>query len=122
MVVALDALTAALTVILVAVAGLGVMGGIVLDTHERIRDLGIHKALGMTPRQTVALVIASVAVPGLTGGAPGVPLGLAVHRIVMPAMGHSAGLRLPEVVLDVNRAPELLLLALGGTAMALRTE
>ncbi|MFD4506979.1 FtsX-like permease family protein [Streptomyces sp. NPDC058457] len=117
-VVALDTLAAALTLILVAVAGLGVLGGVVLDTHERIRDLGIHKALGMTPRQTVTLVIASVVLPGLAGGALGVPLGLVVHRTVMPAMGDSAGLRLPDVVLDVYRTPELLLLALGGTAIA----
>ncbi|MEV6766425.1 FtsX-like permease family protein [Streptomyces sp. NPDC051105] len=118
-VVALDALAATLTLILVAVAALGVLGGVVLDTHERIRDLGIHKALGMTPRQTVTLVITSVVLPGLAGGVLGVPLGLAVHRTVMPAMGDSAGLRLPDVVLDVYRAPELLLLALGGTALAI---
>ncbi|MGW2962336.1 FtsX-like permease family protein [Streptomyces sp. NPDC001220] len=117
-VVALDTLAATLTLILVAVAGLGVLGGVVLDTHERIRDLGIHKTLGMTPRQTVTLVIASVVLPGLAGGALGVPLGLAVHRTVMPAMGDSAGLRLPDVVLDVYRTPELLLLALGGTVIA----
>ncbi|MER7185848.1 ABC transporter permease, partial [Streptomyces hyaluromycini] len=117
-VVALDTLAATLTLILVVVAGLGVLGGVVLDTHERIRDLGIHKALGMTPRQTVTLVIASVVLPGLTGGALGVPLGLAVHRVVMPAMGDSAGLRLPDVVLDVYRTPELLLLAVSGTAIA----
>ncbi|MFJ9566619.1 FtsX-like permease family protein [Streptomyces fuscichromogenes] len=117
--VALDTLAAMLTLILTAVAGLGVLGGVVLDTHERIRDLGIHKALGMTPRQTVTLVIASVVLPGLAGGALGVPLGLAVHRVVMPAMGDSAGLRLPDVVLDVYRAPELLLLALSGTALAI---
>ncbi|WP_406433007.1 ABC transporter permease [Streptomyces sp. NBC_00631] len=118
-VVALDTLAATLTLILVAVAGLGVLGGVVLDTHERIRDLGIHKALGMTPRQTVTLVIASVVLPGLAGGVLGVPLGLLVHRTVMPAMGDSAGLRLPGVVLDVYRTPELLLLALGGTAIAI---
>ncbi|GGN35232.1 ABC transporter permease [Streptomyces fuscichromogenes] len=117
--VALDTLAATLTLILTAVAGLGVLGGVVLDTHERIRDLGIHKALGMTPRQTVTLVIASVVLPGLAGGALGVPLGLAVHGVVMPAMGDSAGLRLPDVVLDVYRAPELLLLTLSGTALAI---
>lgn len=117
-VVALDTLAAALTLILVAVAGLGVLGGVVLDTRERIRDLGIHKALGMTPRQTVTLVIASVVLPGVVGGLLGVPLGLAVHRTVMPAMGDSAGLRLPDAVLDVYRTPELVLLALGGTGIA----
>jgi len=41
----LDSLTALLTVLLVCVAGLGVLGGVVLDTHERVHDLGVHKAL-----------------------------------------------------------------------------
>lgn len=61
----LDSLTALLTLMLVCVAGLGVLGGVVLDTHERVHDLGIHKALGMTPRQTVTMVVSSVVPPGL---------------------------------------------------------
>lgn len=56
-----------------------VLGGVVLDTHERVHDLGVHKALGMTPRQTVTTVVTSVVLPGLAGGPLGVPLGLAVH-------------------------------------------
>ncbi|MGX9888213.1 FtsX-like permease family protein [Streptomyces sp. NPDC002276] len=63
----LDSLTALLTVLLVCVAGLGVLGGAVLDTHERVHDLGIHKALGMTPRQTVTMVVTSVVLLGLAG-------------------------------------------------------
>ncbi|MER5660578.1 hypothetical protein [Streptomyces mirabilis] len=39
----LNSLTAVLTLMLVAVAGLGVLNGVVLDTRERVRDLGIHK-------------------------------------------------------------------------------
>ncbi|MFV8185309.1 FtsX-like permease family protein [Streptomyces sp. AF1B] len=114
----IDALTAFLTALLICVAALGVLGGVVLDTHERIRDLGIHKALGMTPRQTVTLVITSVLLPGIVGGALGVPLGVAVHDAVVPAMGHSGGLRLPESVLAVYGTPELVLLALSGAAVA----
>ncbi|MFF4253681.1 ABC transporter permease [Streptomyces sp. NPDC001663] len=114
----LNALTAFLTALLVSVAALGVLGGVVLDTHERIRDLGVHKALGMTPRQTVAMVVTSVLLPGLVGGGLGVPLGVAVHEAVVPAMGRSTGLRLPESVMDVYGTPELLLLALAGTAVA----
>ncbi|MFE3165089.1 FtsX-like permease family protein [Streptomyces sp. NPDC059224] len=101
----IDTLTRALTLILLAVAGVGVLGGVVLETHERIRDPGVHKALGTAPLQTVTLVLVSVVLPGLAGGAPGVPPGLAVHRAVMPAMGDSAGPPLPEVVLDVHRTP-----------------
>ncbi|MFC7258685.1 ABC transporter permease [Streptomyces lutosisoli] len=114
----LNALTAMLTLMLVSVAGLGVLNGVVLDTRERVRDLGVHKALGMTPRQTVVMVVTSVVVTGLVGGALGVPLGVALHGWVMPAMGHSAGLNLPDSIIAVYRTPELVLLALGGLFIA----
>ncbi|MEU1178983.1 ABC transporter permease [Streptomyces sp. NPDC005820] len=114
----MDSMTALLTLMLVCVAGLGVLGGVVLDTHERIRELGVHKALGMTPRQTVVLVLASVVPAGLAGAAVGVPLGMSVHGVVARAMGRGAGLRLPESVLSVHGAPLLALLALAGTAVA----
>ncbi|MEV1068881.1 FtsX-like permease family protein [Streptomyces sp. NPDC050263] len=117
-VVILNSLTAILTLMLVAVAGLGVLNGVVLDTHERIRDLGIHKALGMTPRQTISLVVTSVVMAGLIGGALGVPLGMALHGAVMPAMGRSAGLNLPDSVIAIYHAPELVLLGLGGLLIA----
>ncbi|MFF2642443.1 FtsX-like permease family protein [Streptomyces niveus] len=114
----LNALTAILTLMLVAVAGLGVLGGVVLDTVERVRDLGVYKALGTTPRQIVAMVLTSVALPGLAGGALGVPAGVALHAMVMPAMGHSAGLKLPDSVIAVHGTPELLALGLGGVLIA----
>ncbi|MFI6941523.1 ABC transporter permease [Streptomyces sp. NPDC050418] len=118
MVTTLNALSALLTLLLVAVAALGVLNGVVLDTRERVRELGIHKALGMTPRQTVAMVLTSVTVTGLAGGAIGVPLGMALHAQVVPAMGESAGLRFPDSVLAVYDAPGLLLLGLGGLLIA----
>ncbi|MEU2614225.1 FtsX-like permease family protein [Micromonospora sp. NPDC007271] len=117
-IVLLDALAALLTLMLVAVAAMGVLNMVVLDTRERVRDLGIHKALGMTPRQTIAMVIASVAVTGLAGGAIGVAIGVAVHRAVTPAMGQAAGTNLPASVTDVYQPTTLLLLGLGGLLIA----
>ncbi|MBD0422672.1 FtsX-like permease family protein [Streptomyces sp. TRM S81-3] len=117
-VVILNSLTALLTLMLVAVAGLGVLNGVVLDTHERIRDLGVSKALGMTPRQTIAMVVTSVVLSGLAGGLLGVPIGVALHDAVLPAMGRSAGLNLPDSVIAVYQAPELALLAAGGVVIA----
>ncbi|MEW2125759.1 FtsX-like permease family protein [Streptomyces sp. NPDC007259] len=118
MVATLNALSAILTLMLVAVAALGVLNGVLLDTRERVREIGIHKALGMTPRQTVAMVLTSVAVTGLAAGALGVPLGVALHRGVLPAMGGIVGLRLPESVLAVYHSAELFPLALGGLVIA----
>ncbi|QYX81878.1 ABC transporter permease [Streptomyces akebiae] len=118
MVVTLNALSALLTLMLVAVAALGVLNAVVLDTRERLRELGVHKALGMTPRQTIAMVVTSVVVTGLAGGALGVPLGVTLHGWVIPAMGHSAGINLPDSVLAVYHAAELALLVLGGLLIA----
>lgn len=118
MVVTLNALSAMLTLMLVAVAALGVLNGVLLDTRERVREIGVHKALGMTPRQTVAMVLTSVVVTGLVAGALGVPLGVALHGWVLPAMGDSVGLRLPDSVIAVHDGTVLLPLALGGLLIA----
>ncbi|MEV5969305.1 FtsX-like permease family protein [Streptomyces sp. NPDC051921] len=118
MVVTLNALSAILTLMLVAVAALGVLNGVLLDTRERVREIGVHKALGMTPRQTVAMVLTSVVVTGLVAGALGVPLGVVLHGWVIPAMGDSVGLRLPGSVIAIYHGAELLPLALGGPLIA----
>ncbi|MFJ8709342.1 FtsX-like permease family protein [Streptomyces anulatus] len=90
-----------------------------LDTRERVRETGVHKALGMTPRQTVAMVITSVVVvTGLVVGVLGVPLGVALHGWVVPAMGDSVELRFPDSVIVVYGAAALLLPALGGLLIA----
>ncbi|MFE2045099.1 FtsX-like permease family protein [Streptomyces sp. NPDC059477] len=117
-IVAMDALIATLTLLLVAVAGLGVLNTVVLDTRDRIHDLGVFKALGMTPRQTVGMVLTSVAAVGLAAGVVGVPLGVALHRFVTPLMGDAVGMDLPESFLTVLSTPVLVLLALGGPVIA----
>ncbi|GGM79573.1 FtsX-like permease family protein [Dactylosporangium sucinum] len=118
-VVALDTLAGTLTLLLVAVAGLGVLNTVVLDTRERVHELGVCKALGMAPRQTVALVLTSVAGVGLVAGLAGVPAGIALHGVVMPAMGRAAGTRLPPSVLDVYGPALVTALAAGGLLIAL---
>lgn len=119
MLIMLDALTGLLTLMLVVVAGLGVLNTVVLDTRERVHELGVVKALGMSPRQTVAMVVASVVLIGLIGGVVGVPLGVVLQQIVVPAMGDSAGLHLPAAVLDVYHPAPLALLGLGGVVIAI---
>lgn len=118
MILILDAIAVLLTLLLVSVAGLGVLNSVVLDTRERVHDLGVCKALGMTPRQTVSLVLASVAGIGVVGGLVGVPAGFALHGFVVPVMGRAAGTNLPPSVLEVYDMPRLLLLGLAGVLIA----
>ena len=107
-----------LTVLLALVAGLGVLNTVVLNTRERVHDLGVFKAVGMTPRQTIAMVICWVAGVGLLAGVIAVPAGMALHRYVLPVMASSANLGLPASYLAVYRGWELVVLALAGVAIA----
>jgi putative ABC transport system permease protein len=107
-----------LTVLLALVAGLGVLNTIVLQTRERVHDLGVFKAVGMTPRQTITMVICWVAGIGLLAGIIAVPAGMALHRLVLPVMAHSANLGLPASYLAIWQPWELAVLALAGVAIA----
>jgi putative ABC transport system permease protein len=54
-------LVGTLTSLLVIAAALGVVSIVVLQTRERVRDLGVFKAVGMTPPQAVVMVVCWVA-------------------------------------------------------------
>jgi len=111
-------LIAMLTLLLSAVAGLGVLNTVVLQTRERVHDLGVFKAIGMTPRQTIAMVVCSVAGIGLVAGLIAIPVGVALHNYVLPVMGNAAQTALPPSVLNVYHAPQLILLGLAGLVIA----
>ncbi|OQR58883.1 ABC transporter permease [Streptomyces maremycinicus] len=115
---AMDALIGTLTLMLVVVAGLGVLNTVVLDTRDRVHDLGVLKALGMAPRQTLTMVVTSVAAIGLPAGALAVPIGVALHHYVTPHMGDAVGMPLPSAHIAVYEPPVLALLALGGLVIA----
>jgi putative ABC transport system permease protein len=114
----LTALIALLTLLLAVVAGLGVLNSVLLNTRERVHDLGIFRAIGMTPRQTIAMVICWVAGTGLAAALVAVPAGMAVHRLVLPVMAHAAATNVPASYIAVYGAPELALLALAGLMIA----
>ena len=107
-----------LTLLLIAVAGLGVLNTVVLQIRERVHDLGVFKAIGMTPRQTIAMVVCSVTGIGIVAGLIAIPAGVALHDYVVPIMGHGAQTNLPAAVASVYRPWELVLLALSGLVIA----
>jgi len=118
MIIIINTLTGLLSLMLIVVAGLGVMNTVVLETRERVHDLGVHKALGMTPGQTTAMVIASVVVTGLIGGTVGTAVGVLLQRTVVTEMASSVGFRLPDSVLDVYGSLELLFFGSAGLVIA----
>ena len=107
-----------LTLLLAIVAGLGVLNTVVLSTRERVHDLGVFKAIGMTPRQTIAMVVCWVAGVGLLAGIVAVPAGIALHHYVLPAMAAAANVGLPAAYLNVYGAAQIIVLALAGLVIA----
>jgi len=107
-----------LTLLLAIVAALGVLNTVVLNTRERVHDLGVFKAVGMTPRQTIAMVVCWVAGTGLLAGVIAVPAGIVLHHNVLPAMAAAANTGLPASFLHVYGAAEIAVLALAGLVIA----
>jgi putative ABC transport system permease protein len=112
-------LIALLTIGLVIVAGLGVFNTVVLNTRDRIRDFGIIKSLGSTPKQIVAMVVTSMVALGLLGGLIGLPLGWLAHRIVMPITAGTAGIALPHAYLQVYGPLTVVVLILAGVVIGI---
>ncbi len=95
--------------LIVAVAGRGVLNLVVLDARQRVHDLGILKALDMSSGQTITMVLTSVV------GIIGVPLCILTHEYVMPLMGTAIGTAIPSADINVYSLPEVAALALGGS-------
>jgi putative ABC transport system permease protein len=111
-------LIATLTLLLSAVAALGVFNTVVLNTRERVHEIGVLKSIGMTPRQVRLMVVTSMVAVGVLAGALAVPAGWVLHRSVLPVMGNAAGTGLPQTVLTVYQPVELIALGLCGVALA----
>jgi putative ABC transport system permease protein len=111
-------LVGTLTLLLCTVAALGVLNTVVLNTRERVHEIGVLKTLGMTPRQVRAMVVASMVGIGLVAAVLAAPLGYALHHRIVPVMADAAGTGIPASFLDVYRPVELTGLAATGIALA----
>jgi putative ABC transport system permease protein len=115
---AVVALVSMLTLLIVVVAGLGVLNTVALQIRERAHDIGVFKAIGMTPRQTLTMIACSVAITGLVAGIIAVPAGVVLHHNVIPAMTHGANSGYPPSLISVYSVPEMIGLALAGLLIA----
>lgn len=116
----LDALVVALAVILGAIAGLGVFNTLLLNTRERVRDIAILKALGMTPREVTGMVVTSACVLGVVGALLGIPAGIALYYYLVDAMARVANFTISRDQLNIAIGPvQLAVVALAGVLVAI---
>jgi len=107
-----------LTVLMAVLAGLGVLNSVLLVTRERVHDLGVFKAVGMTPRQTLAMVTCWVVVPASGAALLALPGGMLLQDVTVRALAAGIGLPLPGQFIHVYGVVQLLLLALAGLGIA----
>ena len=75
-----------LTWLVVVLAGIGVFSTLLTQARERVHDLGIHKALGMTPRQVITMVTCWAVAPAIIAAAIALPAGTALQPAVARAI------------------------------------
>jgi len=107
-----------LTLMIAVVAGLGVLNTVLLGTRDRVHDLGVFKAVGMTPRQTIAMVVCWVTGPALAAAVIAIPAAMILHTVTGRAMLAAAFTGTPAAIADVYKPAEMALLALSALAIA----
>ena len=75
-----------LTRLVAALAALGVFSAVLMLARERVRDLGIFKAVGMTPRQVVTMVTCWAIAPAIAAAVIALPAGIALEHTVVRAV------------------------------------
>jgi putative ABC transport system permease protein len=107
-----------LTLMVAVLAALGILNSLLMTTRERVYDLGVFKAMGMTPRQTITMVVCSVIPPALGAAIIALPIAIVIHAATVSAIGSAAGTGIPADIVNIYSAAELALLALAGLAVA----
>lgn len=109
-----------LLALMVAVAaGLGVLNTVLMTTRDKVHDMGIFKALGMRPGQTLTMVVCQVIPPAVIAGAIAAPAAVLLTTATIKAMAGTAHTGVPASFTDVFPASRLALLALAALLIAI---
>jgi putative ABC transport system permease protein len=77
----------ALALLAVLIAALGIVNTLTMNVIERVREIGILRAAGMTRRQVWRSVVVEAGVLGLAGALLGIALGLIVGGLMVVLAG-----------------------------------
>jgi putative ABC transport system permease protein len=85
----------ALALVAVLVAALGIINTLTMGVLERVREIGLLRAIGMSRRQVMRMVVVEAGVLGVVGAALGALAGLGAGAILLQlsgGLGHNGGL------------------------------
>jgi putative ABC transport system permease protein len=87
----LPAVMLALAVVLAVIAALGVFNTVWMGVRERLRELGLLKAVGMSGAQVIASVLLGVGLMAVIGYAIGLPAGIVLTGALLDSLGRALG-------------------------------
>ncbi|MGH2511844.1 MAG: FtsX-like permease family protein [Candidatus Limnocylindrales bacterium] len=88
----------ALAVLAVLIAGLGIVNTLTMNVYERVREIGILRATGMTRRQVWRMVVVEAGILGVVGATLGCLAGVLLGAVlggVAGLAGAGSGLTIP---------------------------
>jgi putative ABC transport system permease protein len=77
----------ALALVAVLVAALGIVNTLTMNVVERVREIGVLRAIGMTRRQVGRMVVVEAGILGLIGAVLGIATGLAAGAVMVTLAG-----------------------------------
>ena len=81
------------------VGGIGVMNIMLVSVSERVREIGLRKALGATPAVIRRQFLVEAGILGILGGLVGVGLGFAGAAILTPILGIPVTISAPATLI-----------------------
>lgn len=88
----LTVLLAGIAGVSLLVGGIGVMNIMLVSVTERIREIGLRKALGATPRAIRRQFLSEASILGLSGGVLGVAIGVLGAEVLPPLINNPISL------------------------------
>ena len=94
----LTVLLAGIAAIALLVGGIGVMNIMLVSVTERIREIGLRKALGATPQAILRQFMIEASLLGLAGGLVGVAIGISAALALTQLIGQQITISPPAII------------------------